>query len=165
MSKIKEAKYIKAIVEGKTKQQAGLAAGAKSPVAASKYALRMSKKVSVQLQIEKALYKNGITIEAAIAPISDALQANKSTFDKEIGDFVESDTPDHNTRLSASKMALELLGAKNPPQQEKKDDNTIKNKELAQALQESDEIELNRIVFNKKTTQSETIEQRPPTPN
>lgn len=152
---IKETKFIKAIAEGKSKQQAGLIAGAKTPVAASKYANRMSKNVSVQQRIEKILKKQGITLESAIQPVADALQAQKIGYDKETGEYYEQGIADHTTRLQASKMALELLGAKN--QQQTQTPQNTNTKEITEAIQKGDEIELYRLVFGKKTEETGTI--------
>jgi hypothetical protein len=76
----KEIKYIQAKVQGKSKRQAGLAAGAKTPVAADKYANRMSKNVKVQQAIEYALEAEQLTPQYLVAKLKEVIEQ-----DKEIG--------------------------------------------------------------------------------
>lgn len=64
---LKQKKYVTARVKGLGKRQAALQAGAKTPVAASKYANRMSKNVNVQQAIDNALETQGATPEFAVA--------------------------------------------------------------------------------------------------
>lgn len=73
----KEKKYVTAIVRGSTKQQAGLKAGAKTPVAASKYANRMSKDVKIRQAIDEALAKADLTPEHAIMELKYIVDQNK----------------------------------------------------------------------------------------
>lgn len=160
---IKEQRFIQAKVQGKNNQEAGLIAGAKSKYAASKYAQRLSKNVSVQQRLAKALRKQGITIETAIAPIAPALQADKTVIIGKGEDAFADIIPDHTTRLNASKLALDLLGAKNS-QPQVVQTSTINNKEITEAIQKGDEIELYRLVFGKKSEDMETKVITPSTP-
>lgn len=65
-------------------------------------------KPNVKDAIEQALVKHKITIDAAIKPIADGLEATRETWNKD-GEVFE--TIDHSTRLKASGMALKLMGA------------------------------------------------------
>lgn len=107
---IRKTKFIKAKAEGKTNIAAGLAAGAPTKEAASKYAQRLSKDVHVQEAINKALLKHGITLEHAIAPIGKALKATKVQItgqgDQAFAEVVE----DIELQLKGSDRALKLMG-------------------------------------------------------
>lgn len=67
------------------------------------------KKPSITFAIEKALKKHDITIDSAIKPIKDGLEAKRVIGSTDTGEVIE--TIDHNTRLKASSMALKLMGA------------------------------------------------------
>lgn len=73
----KKAKFVKAKAEGKTDIQAGLEAGAKTPVAASQYANRMSKNVEVQEALYLALERKGLTPDDIMNPVADALHSDE----------------------------------------------------------------------------------------
>lgn len=91
---IKQKKYVIARVQGASKQKAAMIAGASTPVAASQYANRMSKNVSVQQAIDNALELTEATPEFAVRRLKQIAQQ-----DEEIG----------AARL-ASKDILELHG-------------------------------------------------------
>ena len=76
----KAIKYIGARVSGKSKRQAGLLAGAKTPLAADKYANRMSKNVQVKEAIEQALEANEMTPQYLVSKLKSVIEQ-----DKEIG--------------------------------------------------------------------------------
>lgn len=91
---LKQKRYVTARVRGASKQGAALIAGAKTPVAASQYANRMSKNVSVQQAIDNALELLEATPEFAVRRLKQIAEQ-----DEEIG----------AARL-ASKDILELHG-------------------------------------------------------
>ena len=64
-------------------------------------------KPSIRYEIDKALIKHNITMDAAVKPIADGLQATRAI--PTADGFVEG--VDHTTRLKASGMALKLMGA------------------------------------------------------
>jgi hypothetical protein len=71
----KEAKLIKGIAEGKTKQAAAMEAyDAKTPETASAIASETLRKPKVQEALEIALAKHGVDIDSATAPIGRALK-------------------------------------------------------------------------------------------
>ena len=74
---VKDMKYIKARVEGKSKREAGLAAGAKTPKAADKYAERASKKVEIQKAIDDALEAQNLTPEMLVEELKSVIVQNK----------------------------------------------------------------------------------------
>lgn len=96
----------------------------------------------------KALRKHGLTATKAIKPIVEALNASKVIIhngDNPDDSWTE-EVPDHAIRLRASQLAIELLGLKNAkpePSQPKT------NGALLNAINESDEIKMQQIVFNK----------------
>ena len=108
----KQKKIVKAKVEADLKDIPQAVVAQKlypnqTPGAASVSMSRELKKANVQEAVQNALAKHGITIEAAIQPIADGLEATRSI---PTGDgFVEG--VDHTTRLKASGMALKLMGA------------------------------------------------------
>jgi hypothetical protein len=119
----KQAKFVKGIAEGKTNTESALEAYDTDDygVAAS-IATENLKKPEIQQAVQMSMEKQGITVDAVVKPIVDGLTAYKTGFSKD-GDFVEFG-PDHSTRLKASSMALDLMGAK---QKSKESGNTINN--------------------------------------
>ena len=107
---VKEAKLVKGIAQGKTKQAAALAAGyGRSPEAASSTASDILKKPKVQEALAIALAKHGIDIDSAIAPIGKALSATKVQItgqgDQAFAEIVE----DIDLQLKGSDRALKLM--------------------------------------------------------
>lgn len=78
--KPKEQRFAVAKINGKSNRLAGLEAGAKSPVAADKYANRMSKNVKVQQAINEALEANEMTPQYLVSQLKSVIEQ-----DKEIG--------------------------------------------------------------------------------
>jgi len=101
-----------------------------------------------KLALVKAMRLHGLTATKVIKPIVEALEANKSVVMGKDEDAFVDIQPDHSTRLRAAQLAIELLGLKKdlefaqPPNKD--------NKALTKALQNADEVELQRIIFNKK---------------
>jgi len=146
---IKQAKFVKAKLEGKTQEQAGLEAGAKTIEGARKLATRLSNDVQVQKALESgkelSLTQAGITRTKALKPIAEALEANKVA--SIAGDFYQTEIPDYPIRLKAADMALKLLGQVEEDKPNQFNDIDLDN---------MDEMELNQVVFRKaKTVQIE----------
>lgn len=59
-------------------------------------------------KFEKIMEKSGLSDAKLLAPITDALKANRERWDFKKAEYVQ--TTDHTTRLQASKMGLELKG-------------------------------------------------------
>lgn len=143
----KETIWVKAKLEGLNQLEAGTLAGAKTKEAALKLSKRMSDKVHIQQALQGAqelsLLEAGITRSKALKPIAEALEATKSiVYGKGTEDSWVDIVPDHTTRLSASKMALQLLDKDIEPI-----DKPIKNPLLNSKL---DEIQLARLMFSDK---------------
>lgn len=66
------------------------------------------RKIFTSKGVEQALMDMGVTHHDLVQPIVEAKQATKSTFYQ--GELVETDAPDHDTRLKATSMALDVLG-------------------------------------------------------
>lgn len=109
---IKQKMVVKAKVEAELKDQSQSLAAQKvfpnqTPGAAAVSMTRELKKANVQEAVQQALVKHGITLDKAIQPISDALEATRqSGFGEDATEVI-----DHSTRLKASGMALKLMGA------------------------------------------------------
>lgn len=107
---IKQKKFVKAYVanDGNGQEAAKAVYDVKTDEAAAVISSQNLIKVNVKEAIEAALEKHGITMDAAVAPIADGLQAKKFIPDGQGGAI---DIPDHTSRLKASGMALKLMGA------------------------------------------------------
>lgn len=108
---VKQKKFVKAYVEndGNGTKAALETYDTTDEKTASVIAAENLAKPSIRDEVDKAMVKHNITIDAAVKPIADGLHATREFYDKE-GNYIES-TPDHSTRLKASGMALKLLGA------------------------------------------------------
>lgn len=107
----KQAKFVKAKAEGKTGVQAAMEAYDTTDYAtANAIAVENLQKPTIQQAVQESMVKQGLTVDLVVKPIVDGLSANKTGFNKD-GDFLEFG-PDHSTRLKASSMALDLMGAK-----------------------------------------------------
>lgn len=104
----------------------------------------------------KAMRVYGLNASKVIKPIVEALEATKVISAVSSGDangattdFI--DVPDHATRLRAAQVAIELLGLKK--------DNPTKQKDISKVIHKSlkagDEVELQRIIFNKDNSSRE----------
>lgn len=113
---IKEAKLVKAKVEGKTHaeayEQAGYSLGKNNPDKVARVnASRVLAKPSVQEAFRAELKRQGITIEAVVKPIADGLKAEKVSIVGNGDQAMAEVTPDHTIRLKSSQMAQTLMGA------------------------------------------------------
>lgn len=106
---VKQRKFVKAYVEnnGNGTKAALEAYDTNSEDVARSMAAENLAKPTIRVAVEKALEKADITIEKAVQPIADGLQATKTI--PTTDGFVEG--IDHGIRLKASGMALKLLGA------------------------------------------------------
>lgn len=106
-----EVRLIKELVSGKSKSMAGmLATGSNSLASGASQASRMLRKDDVQLALQMAFEKHGITLDSAIAPIGKALKATKVQItgqgDQAFAEVVE----DVDLQLKGSDRALKLMG-------------------------------------------------------
>ena len=101
---IKQAKLVKAIASGQGRRDAVLDIyNVARPETASVVAHETLNKPNVKFALEKALEKNGLTLDTVFKPVADALSAVKET---NSGDSV----PDHTVRLNAVKIAAGFMG-------------------------------------------------------
>jgi hypothetical protein len=157
---IDKLKYLELIAQGVDGKTAALEAGASSEAAAYKYHERMSKDVEVikayTNNVEQALARSNINLDKLVTTISEALQATKViVMAKNTDDSFVDLVPDWGARLKATEMGLKLIGAYN---QKPKDETPAPSnqKELAEALDQSDEVELSKVVFRRSETATET---------
>lgn len=109
--KPKEIKFIKAKVEGKTNIAAAqYATGLTNTGSAAVEATRMLKNANVQDELAKAFERHGITLDRAVKPISDGLDASKTVIIGKDENAFADEVPDHPTRLKAAGMAFNLMG-------------------------------------------------------
>lgn len=108
---VKEAKLIRGIAEGKTPRQAALETyNVSTPESASALASKTLTKVNVQEALGIALNKYNITPDRTLKRVSEALDAEKVTIVGNGDDSMAEITPDHTIRLSAVKIAHNLMG-------------------------------------------------------
>lgn len=108
-----EIEFVKAKVAGKSDRQATKVAKPNlSESSLGKVANRLSTNVNIQEEIAKAFERKGITIDKAVQPIADGLEATKTiVMGKESNESFVDIVPDHPTRLKAAGMAFNLMGA------------------------------------------------------
>lgn len=105
----KQAKFVKGLVEGKTKQQAAMEAYPdQSPTTAAVQASNNLKKANVKLAMAEAFEKAGLTVDSMAKVLKEGMEAKKtSTF---AGEIIESSLPDHAIRITAVRAAHTLMG-------------------------------------------------------
>lgn len=112
--KPKEIKFIAEKAKGKTNLQAIKAAiPGLSESSLGKVANRMSNKVNVQDELARVFREQGITLDAAIAPISKALIATKVVIHGNKEDSFAEVVDDVDLQLKGSDRALKLMGIGN----------------------------------------------------
>jgi hypothetical protein len=105
---------------------------------------------NVQSELAASLKAKGITLDKTLGILHDALDAERQN------QYTGELSADHNTRLRAAKMVHDLMGIGTSPNT-KPDPltpapthaNPQTSEELAQALEQADEIKLNQIIFKK----------------
>lgn len=146
MLSVKETKYVESRLAGKSQEEAGLEAGAKTIVGARALATRMSKKVEVIEAIkglqEISLADAGITRTKVLEVIADALDATKIiVHGKTEEDSWVDVVPDHPIRLKAAEMSLKQLAL--IPE--------VITPVVPFDMTGMDEVELQRAVFKRTT--------------
>lgn len=141
---VKDQTIVAMKVKGKTSQQIGDVLDMKAQSVRKRL-----QKSTVQDALQASLIKRGITIDKALKPIADALDASDPMYDKQ-GNYID-DRVNHAVRLQASDRARELLGI-GKDQIANTDPTSLTPEELEQLASESDEIELTRLVFRRGDT-------------
>lgn len=110
----------------------------------------------------KAMRLHGLTATKVIKPIVEALTATKTVV-RGAGSndaFIDVE-PDHATRLRAVAMAIDLLQLTKDitPDDTGAGSNPIEqaNKVITDAIQAGDEVELQRVLFNKKSSDAQGV--------
>lgn len=146
-TKQQKAKFAEAKLLGASHTKAAMIAKPDiKPSSAPNVGMRLSRDVDVQQILQNALLKHNISIDRTAQVVSEALDACKQN------QFTGEINPDHTIRLKAADMAHGLMGLKGtqPVPAKEASHNPAAAKELAHALEQSDEIKLNQIIFNKK---------------
>lgn len=150
---ITEATFVEGLALGKNATQAAaVAVNTTNMSTADTAAQRMLKKNSVQDQLRRVMKRKRISIAGAVDPIKLALKATKIVDGKVV--------PDINMRLRGSAMALKLLGIASvneasPDTPEpltgiNDGDKSKLSSEMKAAIDGTDEVELQRLLFRKK---------------
>lgn len=103
----KQAKFVKAKIEGKSGTEAAMIAYNTTPKTARTIASENMAKPSIIEAINTEFERQGITLERIVKPIHDALDAQKIVTSPTEPDAV---VPDHAIRLKASGMAAQFMG-------------------------------------------------------
>lgn len=152
----KEAKFIEWKLKGQNNTEAAISAGY-SVKSARITGSSLMQKPHIREAIGITTEQLGITFYKAVKPITDALEANKISTDKDSGEHFDSGIPDHGVRLKASAMALDLLGMRRSLKiPESQNTNPQMNSDLAEAMKNNDTIELQRIAFSKTSDEQVT---------
>lgn len=134
------------VEKGSSAAEAIRAAGYSEAIAKQPHKVMKAKSV-VTLKA-KLMRKHKLDLNLALKIIEDASKARKTSVDKETGDIIETDVPDHTTRLKASDRIRAILD-----EDITQHTGTVlakDNPDLVKAMGDADEVELQRIVFSKK---------------
>lgn len=108
---VKEAKLVKATVEGKNQTEAGLIADPdRKPESARVWANETLQKPTVQEAIQKAMAAQGITPEKIVRPIADGLEAEKVHVVGNGEQAMAEVVPDHGIRIKSAQIAAQWMG-------------------------------------------------------
>lgn len=105
----------------------------------------------------RAMRKHGLTATKVIKPIVEALTASKVIVhngDNPDDSWTE-EVPDHAVQLRAAQVAIGLLQLTKDSGIE---EDSKASKMVDKALKNGDEVELQRILFNKKDTRNQVID-------
>lgn len=105
---VKQRRYIKGVVEGKSKYQAAIDAGY-SPNTAKVPSLNIEK-LSVKEELNKALERSGLTIQRITDKVSEGMEAKKTFVIGKDGEGTFVETPDHAVQHKYVETAIKLHG-------------------------------------------------------
>lgn len=109
--KLKEAKLVKATVQGMNQTQAGLYADPnRTPESARVWANETLRKATVREALHAEMIKQGIDIASVVKPIADGLTAEKVSIVGNGEAAMAEVTPDHNIRIKAAQIAGKWMG-------------------------------------------------------
>ena len=102
----RQAMYVHLLGQGWGKRQAARESGYTARIARTPVKVIETPEFKARMQI--ALKRQGATLDKAARVVSEAMNANlTANFE---GEVVQSDKPDHKTRVSAAKVTAELMG-------------------------------------------------------
>jgi hypothetical protein len=154
----REKLFIKAKLEGKNNTQAAMiATGTNSKDVAKKQGSRLSASVNVQDIIRKELKKLKVTPSKILKIYAEALEATKLiVHGKDPDTGWTEEVPDHKVRMQAADKFSDLLGIKGQPIwkpvpaiDKPSISNLPQSPQIAEAIENGDEIEMQRIIFKK----------------
>jgi hypothetical protein len=105
----RERRFVKGVVEGKSRIQAAKDAGYATSTAEKKSYAILQRPLG-KSALTEAMRKIGMTHELMVQPLKDALTAMRSYFDPKCGLLVETQVPDHKMCLEASRVAVAIFG-------------------------------------------------------
>lgn len=110
---VKQKKFVAGILKGKSQTQSYKDSYDTNSTyrTAQVEASKLANRPQIREVLEPLLKKHNITLDRALKPISEALDAVETKYDKD-GNFIEQ-TPNHHVRLQASDRTLKLLGVNN----------------------------------------------------
>lgn len=145
----KKAKAVEMHLEGKKQKDiAKIVYPDQTPQAGQVSVSRLLNSQEVQAQVAQSLAKHDITIDKAIAPIKEALEATKVVITGSKDDAFAEVIPDHNIRLKAGKEARDLLGI-NQTRNTQDTQQGMTAEDIQDLGNASNEVELQRILFKK----------------
>ena len=107
----KQTKFVKAKAEGKTGVEAALIAYDTTDYnTAGTIAVENLQKPTIKQALDYEMAKQGITMEAIIRPVKEALTAEKVSFGGSGEEAIAGTSPDHSARLQAVKIAAQFMG-------------------------------------------------------
>jgi phage terminase small subunit len=110
---MREAKFVKAKIQGLSNTQAAIVAtGTTSVNSAKTLGHRLSTSVNVQEAMRIALERRNLTADRIAGVIDDAMDANKTVA---VGEGDIQTVPDHSVRLKAAGMAATYMGVTKTP--------------------------------------------------
>lgn len=142
---LNKVKFVQAKAQGHNNTESALIAGSKNRISAQRSGHNLAYSTDVQIMLANELKRLDITLANSLMPIKLGLEADM--VNEHTGEIL----PDFNTRLKASDRALKLLGVYDQKRTKNEHEQQPINKELISALKDGDEIELQRIVFNKQS--------------
>lgn len=106
---VKQAKFVKAVAEGKPKYKAAMEAYDTTDVnTAATIAKENLQKTSIQEALQNELAKQGLTTEMIVAPLMKGIKAKKVVPIE--GDFFETDVDDLDTQMKAHDRITKIMG-------------------------------------------------------
>ena len=102
----RQAVYIQLLGQGWGRNEAARQAG--YPARAARTPLKLIETPELKARMQEALERQGATLDKAARVVSEAMNANlTASFE---GEVVQSEVPDHKTRVTAAKVTADFMG-------------------------------------------------------